>query len=90
MIDTTKANRIYEAIVANTTETGQFLTMGHIRDEVSGIVTRQEFDALMVGMVKLGILAMVPEENQKVLNGADAYNAVELGGVACHLVALAS
>lgn len=90
MIDTIKANKIYEAILANTIETGQFLTMGHIRDEVSGIVTRQEFDALMVEMVKLGILVMVPEENQKVLNGADEYNAAKLAGVACHLVALAS
>lgn len=86
MIDTIKANVIYAAMQELAGQFIEWQTIGAIRDMVGSKVSREEFDTIMVEMMKLGIVDMVPECNQKTLNGADEYNAVRHAtGVAWHL-----
>lgn len=80
------AQMIYRAIEELTTESGEALAIGAIRDTVGSWVSRDEFSATLVKMHELGIVVIVPEDNQKTLTGPDEYNAVTVAGERRHLV----
>lgn len=86
MIDTEAANRIYTAMMDLSTQFVEWQTIGAIRETVQGSMTRDEFDGLMIAMMGLRIIDMVPEDNQKTINGPDDYNAVRHpAGIVWHL-----
>lgn len=90
MIDTDKANRIFEAMRELSGQFAEWQTIGAIRETVGSSVTREEFDTIMVKMMELDIIDMVPECNQKTLINADHHNAVKHAtGVVWHLAKLA-
>lgn len=82
------AQRIYRAIQELTTESGESLAIGAIRDTVGSWVSRDEFSATLVEMFNLGIIVIAPEDNQKTITSADEYNAVTVAGERRHLVIL--
>lgn len=86
MIDTIKANRIYTAMQELAGQFIEWQTIGAIRETVGNSVTREEFDTIMAKMMELGIIDMVPEDNQKTISGADEYNSVKHPtGIVWHL-----
>lgn len=90
MIDTIKANLIYRAMQELTEQFDGWQAIGAIRETVGGSVTRAEFDTIIAEMMILGIVDLAPEDNQKTINGPDAYNAVaHPTGVVWHLAKLA-
>lgn len=90
MIDTEAASRIFTAMIELQGQFIEWQTMGAIRETVQGSMTRDEFDVLMIQMMELRIIDMIPEDNQKTINGPDDMNAVRHpAGIVWHLARIA-
>lgn len=87
MIDIDRAQMIY-GILADKPR-GEWLAMGEIRELARDAgIGRDEFDGLVIGMARLQVVDVAPEDNQKTITSADAYNAVIIGE-AQHLIKIA-
>lgn len=89
MIDIDRAQEIY-GILADKPR-GEWISIPEVRDEArTAGIGRDEFDGLIIGMVKLLIIDIAPEDNQKTLGPADDYNGVKIpGGEVQHLIKIA-
>lgn len=86
MIDIDAAQVIYGILAAQ--PAGEWTGIPAVRDLARELgIGRDLFDATVVAMYALRVIAIVPECNQKTLTDADRYNGVRIpGGDVQHLI----
>lgn len=87
-MDIDAGQSIYAAVTELMPQFAGWVPMGAVR-EVSGVNDRELFDTTVVALYALGVVGIVPEDNQKTITGADDYNGVRIpGGEVQHLINL--